>query len=146
MNNLLNVSPSPHQQGAETTRKLMFGVVIALAPALAASVYFFGTGAIIVTLVSVLACVATEYLIQKFILKMKPSVSDGSAVVTGLLLAFNVPSNLPVYIIIIGAIVSIGVAKMTFGGLGNNPFNPALVGRVERVVAQPAEGHLSHPD
>ena len=139
MNNILNVSPSPHQQGAETTRKLMFGVVIALAPALAASVYFFGTGAIIVTLVSVLACVATEYLIQKFILKMKPSVSDGSAVVTGLLLAFNVPSNLPVYIIIIGAIVSIGVAKMTFGGLGNNPFNPALVGRVFLLISFPVQ-------
>ncbi len=139
MNNILNVSPSPHQQGAETTRKLMFGVVIALAPALAASIYFFGTGAIIVTLVSVLACVATEYLIQKFILKTKPSVSDGSAVVTGLLLAFNVPSNLPVYIIIIGAIVSIGVAKMTFGGLGNNPFNPALVGRVFLLISFPVQ-------
>ena len=139
MNNLLNVSPSPHQQGAETTRKLMFGVVIALAPALAASIYFFGTVAIIVTLVSVLAFVATEYLIQKFILKTKPSVSDGSAVVTGLLLAFNVPSNLPVYIIIIGAIVSIGVAKMTFGGLGNNPFNPALVGRVFLLISFPVQ-------
>ena len=139
MNNILNVSPSPHQQGAETTRKLMFGVVIALAPALAASIYFFGTGAIIVTLVSVLACVATEYLIQKFILKTKPSVSDGSAVVTGLLLAFNVPSNLPVYIIIIGAIVSVGVAKMTFGGLGNNPFNPALVGRVFLLISFPVQ-------
>jgi electron transport complex protein RnfD len=117
----------------------MFGVVIALAPALAASVYFFGTGAIIVTLVSVLACVATEYLIQKFILKTKPSVSDGSAVVTGLLLAFNVPSNLPVFIIIIGAIISIGVAKMTFGGLGSNPFNPALVGRVFLLISFPVQ-------
>ena len=139
MSSILNVSPSPHQQSAETTRKLMFGVVIALAPALAASVYFFGTGAIIVTLVSVLACVATEYLIQKFILKTKPSVSDGSAVVTGLLLAFNVPSNLPVYIIIIGAIISIGVAKMTFGGLGSNPFNPALVGRVFLLISFPVQ-------
>jgi electron transport complex protein RnfD len=117
----------------------MFGVVIALAPALAASVYFFGTGAIIVTLVSVLACLATEYLIQKFILKTKPSVSDGSAIVTGLLLAFNVPSNLPVYIIIIGAIIAIGVAKMTFGGLGNNPFNPALVGRVFLMISFPVK-------
>jgi len=139
MSSILNVSPSPHQQSAETTRKLMFGVVIALAPALAASVYFFGTGAIIVTLVSVLACVATEYLIQKFILKTKSSVSDGSAIVTGLLLAFNVPSNLPVYIIIIGAIIAIGVAKMTFGGLGNNPFNPALVGRVFLMISFPVK-------
>jgi len=94
MNNILNVSPSPHQQSPETTRKLMYGVVIALAPALAASIYFFGMGAIVVTLTSVLSCVAVEYLIQKFILKKEPSISDGSAVVTGLLLAFNVPSNL----------------------------------------------------
>lgn len=139
MNNILNVSPSPHQQSLETTRKLMYGVVIALVPALAASVYFFGLGAIIVTLTSVLSCVAVEYLIQKFILKRKPSISDGSAVVTGLLLAFNVPSNLPIYIIIIGAIVSIGVAKMTFGGLGSNPFNPALVGRVFLLISFPVK-------
>jgi electron transport complex protein RnfD len=117
----------------------MYGVVIALLPALAASVYYFGTGAIIVTLTSVLSCVAVEYLMQKFILKVKPSVSDGSAIVTGLLLAFNVPSNLPVFIIIIGAIVSIGVAKMTFGGLGNNPFNPALVGRVFLLISFPVK-------
>ncbi len=117
----------------------MMGVVIALAPALAASIWYFGLGAIIVTLVSVVSCVAVEYLIQKFILKTKPSVSDGSAIVTGLLLAFNVPSNLPVHIIIIGAIVSIGIAKMTFGGLGNNPFNPALVGRVFLLISFPVQ-------
>jgi len=96
-------------------------------------------GAIIVTLTSVLSCVAVEYLIQKFILKVKPSVSDGSAIVTGLLLAFNVPSNLPVYIIIIGAVIAIGVAKMTFGGLGSNPFNPALVGRVFLLISFPVQ-------
>ncbi|MCU0378521.1 MAG: RnfABCDGE type electron transport complex subunit D [Bacteroidales bacterium] len=139
MNNILNVSPSPHQQSSETTRKLMFGVVIALLPALAASVYYFGIGAIIVTLTSVLACVACEFLIQKYILKTKTSISDGSAVVTGLLLAFNVPSNLPVLIIVIGAVISIGVAKMTFGGLGNNPFNPALVGRVFLLISFPVQ-------
>jgi len=139
MNNFLNVSPSPHQQSPETTRKLMYGVVIALAPALAASIWFFGMGAILVTLTSVLSCVAVEYLIQKYILKTKPSVTDGSAVVTGLLLAFNVPSNLPVHIILIGAIVSIGVAKMTFGGLGSNPFNPALVGRVFLLISFPVQ-------
>ncbi len=139
MNNLLNVSPSPHQHSSETTRKLMYGVVFALLPALAASVYYFGTGAIIVTLTSVVSCVVVEYLIQKFVLKVKPSVSDGSAVVTGLLLAFNVPSNLPVFIIVIGAIISIGVAKMTFGGLGNNPFNPALVGRVFLLISFPVK-------
>lgn len=139
MNNLLNVSPSPHQHSSETTRKLMYGVVFALLPALAASVYYFGTGAIIVTLTSVVSCVVVEYLIQKFVLKVKPSVSDGSAAVTGLLLAFNVPSNLPLFIIVIGAIISIGVAKMTFGGLGNNPFNPALVGRVFLLISFPVK-------
>ena len=139
MNNILNVSPSPHQQSPETTRKLMYGVVIALIPALAASIYYFGMGAVIVTLTSVLSCVAVEYLIQRFILKVKPSISDGSAVVTGLLLAFNVPSNLPVHIIVIGAIIAIGVAKMTFGGLGNNPFNPALVGRVFLLISFPVQ-------
>jgi electron transport complex protein RnfD len=87
----------------------------------------------------VLSCVAVEYLIQKFILKTKPSISDGSAIVTGLLLAFNVPSNLPVHIIVIGAIIAIGVAKMTFGGLGNNPFNPALVGRVFLLISFPVQ-------
>jgi Na+-translocating ferredoxin:NAD+ oxidoreductase subunit D len=139
MNNILNVSPSPHQQSPETTRKLMYGVVIALLPALAASVYYFGPGAIIVTLTSVLSCVAVEYLIQRFILKVKPSISDGSAAVTGLLLAFNVPSNLPVHIVVIGAVIAIGVAKMTFGGLGNNPFNPALVGRVFLLISFPVQ-------
>jgi len=139
MNNILNVSPSPHLSSPETTRRLMYGVVIALIPALAASIYYFGMGAIIVTLTSVLSCVAVEYLIQKFILKTRPSVTDGSAVVTGLLLAFNVPSNLPIWIIIIGAIISIGVAKMTFGGLGSNPFNPALVGRVFLLISFPVQ-------
>ncbi len=139
MNNILNVSPSPHQQSPETTRKLMYGVLIALLPALAASIYYFGAGAIIVTLISVVSCVAVEYLLQKYVFKVKPSISDGSAIVTGLLLAFNVPSNLPFYIIIIGAIVSIGIAKMTFGGLGNNPFNPALVGRVFLLISFPVQ-------
>jgi Na+-translocating ferredoxin:NAD+ oxidoreductase subunit D len=139
MNNILNVSPSPHEQSPETTRKLMYGVVIALLPALAASIYYFGVGAIIVTLTSVLSCVTVEYLVSKYILKVKPSISDGSAVVTGLLLAFNVPSNLPVHIIIIGAVIAIGVAKMTFGGLGNNPFNPALVGRVFLLISFPVQ-------
>lgn len=139
MNNILNVSPSPHISTPETTRRLMYGVVIALIPALAASVYYFGMGAIIVTLTSVVSCVAVEYLVQKFILKTRPSVKDGSAVVTGLLLAFNVPSNLPIWIIIIGAIISIGVAKMTFGGLGSNPFNPALVGRVFLLISFPVQ-------
>lgn len=139
MNNLLNVSPSPHSHGQETTRKLMLGVVIALMPALAASVFYFGYGAIIVTAVSVISCLLFEYLIQKFLLKNPSTISDGSALVTGLLLAFNLPSNIPLFIIIIGSFISIAVAKLTFGGLGNNPFNPALVGRVFMLISFPVQ-------
>lgn len=117
----------------------MFGVVIALIPAFLTSVFYFGYGAIIVTVVSVASCLLFEYLIQKFILKKTTSITDGSALVTGLLLAFNVPSNLPVFIIIIGSFIAIAVAKMTFGGLGNNPFNPALVGRVFMLISFPVQ-------
>lgn len=139
MSNLLTVSPSPHAHGKETTRKLMLGVVVALVPALIASVYFFGWGAIIVTLTAILSCVLFEYLIQRYILKKPTSITDGSAVVTGLLLAFNLPSNIPLLLIVLGSLVAIGVGKMTFGGLGNNPFNPALVGRVFLLISFPVQ-------
>jgi len=138
-NKVLTVSPSPHVYENTTVRKLMYGVVIALLPTLVWSVVTFGIGAIIVTLVSVVSCILFEYLIQKFLLKQRPSVGDGSALVTGLLLAFNVPSNLPLGIIIIGALVAIGIGKMSFGGLGTNPFNPALVGRVFLLISYPAQ-------
>jgi len=139
MSNILNISPSPHAHGKETTRKLMFGVVVALMPALFTSVFYFGVGALIVTATSVTSCIIFEYLIQRFILKKPISITDGSALVTGLLLAFNLPSNIPVFIIIIGSLVAIGIAKMTFGGLGNNPFNPALVGRVFMLISFPVQ-------
>ncbi len=139
MNNLLNISPSPHVHGKDTTRKLMLGVILALMPAMIASVYFFGMGAIVVTAASVVSCMVIEYLIQRFILKRPVSITDGSALVTGLLLAFNLPSNIPVYIIVLGSLVAIGIAKMTFGGLGNNPFNPALVGRVFMLISFPVQ-------
>jgi electron transport complex protein RnfD len=139
MSNLLNVSPSPHTHGKESTQKLMLNVVVALIPALIASVFYFGIGAIIVTATSVASCLFFEYLIQRFILKKPISITDGSALVTGLLLAFNLPSNIPVLIIVIGSFISIAVAKMTFGGLGNNPFNPALVGRVFMLISFPVQ-------
>jgi Na+-translocating ferredoxin:NAD+ oxidoreductase subunit D len=139
MRNLLNISPSPHTHAKVTTEKLMLGVVVALMPALFTSVLYFGIGAIIVTAVSVISCVGSEYLIQKFILKKPISITDGSALVTGLLLAFNLPSDLPVFIIVIGSLVAIGIAKMTFGGLGNNPFNPALAGRVFLLISFPVQ-------
>jgi electron transport complex protein RnfD len=139
MSNLLNMSLSPHVHGKETTRKLMYGVVIALIPAMLASFYYFGIGALIVTTTSVISCIVFEYLIQRFILKKPISITDGSALVTGILLAFNLPSNIPVFIIVIGSLVAIGIAKMTFGGLGNNPFNPALVGRVFMLISFPVQ-------
>ncbi|NLJ43117.1 MAG: RnfABCDGE type electron transport complex subunit D [Bacteroidales bacterium] len=139
MSNLLNVSPSPHVHGKESTQKLMLNVVIALIPAFITSVFYFGIGAIIVTATSVASCLIFEYLIQRFVLKKPISITDGSALVTGILLAFNLPSNIPVLIVIIGSFISIAVAKMTFGGLGNNPFNPALVGRVFMLISFPVQ-------
>ena len=139
MSNLLNVSPSPHAHGKESTQKLMLNVVVALIPAFITSVFYFGIGAVIVTATSVVSCLLFEYLIQRFVLKKPISITDGSALVTGILLAFNLPSNIPVLIIVIGSFISIAVAKMTFGGLGNNPFNPALVGRVFMLISFPVQ-------
>ena len=121
-------------------QKNMYGVLIALAPAFLASLYFFGLGALIVTATSVAACVFFEWTIGKFIMK-KPTttVMDGSAILTGVLLAFNLPSNLPLWIIVLGALFAIGVGKMSFGGLGSNPFNPALVGRVFLLLSFPVQ-------
>ncbi|MBR4265785.1 MAG: RnfABCDGE type electron transport complex subunit D [Bacteroidales bacterium] len=135
MSNLLTVSPSPHAKGKETVSGLMYGVLIALVPAFLCSLWFFGIGALMTTLLSVLFCVATEWAVTKFILKQTPHITDGSAIVTGVLLAFNLPSNINPGIILVGAIVAIGVAKLTFGGLGNNPFNPALVARVFLLIS-----------
>ena len=133
----LTVSPAPHIHGRLSASQCMYSVIIALLPAFAVSLYFFGVGALIVTLTSILSCVVVEYLIQKFLLKVKPTIGDGSAILTGLLLGFNLPSNLPVWIVIIGSIAAIGITKMAFGGLGNNLFNPALVGRVFLLISFP---------
>lgn len=124
--NKLVISPSPHVHSGDSIEKNMYGVIIALIPAFICSVLFFGMGAIIVTLTSVLACMFFEYVIQKFLLKQQPTIFDGSAIITGVLLAFNVPSNLPVWIVIIGALVAIGVGKMSFGGLGLQHLQPGI--------------------
>ena len=140
MANKLIVSLSPHVHNNDSVQRNMYGVLIALIPALLVSLIYFGVGAAIVTLTSVVACVFFEWAITKFILKReKNTILDGSAIITGVLLAFNVPSNLPVWIIIIGALVAIGIGKMTFGGLGCNPFNPALVGRVFLLISFPVQ-------
>ncbi len=133
----LIISPSPHIHGGDSIEKNMRGVILALMPALLVGFYFFGFGALIVTLTSVISCVLFEYLIQRFMLKTKPTIHDGSAIVTGVLLAMNLPANIPFWMVILGALFAIGVAKMSFGGLGNNPFNPALAGRVFLLISFP---------
>ena len=133
------ISPSPHVHSGDSVSGKMTGVFIALIPATIAGLYFFGLGALIICVTAVLSCVLFEYLIQRFILKGPVTITDGSAALTGLLLAFNLPSNLPVWIVLIGALVAIGIAKMSFGGLGNNPFNPALVGRVFLLISFPVQ-------
>lgn len=132
------ISPAPHIHSGDSVEKKMYNVLIALIPAYLSALYFFGLGALIVSLISVASCVLFEYLIQKFILKVKPTIYDGSAILTGLLLAFNLPSNLPWWMVVIGAFVAIGLGKMCFGGIGNNPLNPALVGRVFLLISFPA--------
>ncbi len=135
----LIVSLSPHAHGSDSVEKNMYGVIIALVPAILVSFFYFGLGSVVVLLSSVAACVFLEWAISKYLLKTQPSITDGSAIVTGLLLGMNLPSNLPVWIILIGAVVAIGIGKMTFGGLGNNPFNPALVGRCFLLASFPAQ-------
>ena len=112
MENKLIVSLSPHVHGNDSVKKNMYGVLIALIPAFLVSLYFFGLGALIVTLTSVVACLFFEWAIGKFLMK-KPTttITDGSAIITGVLLAFNLPSNLPIWIIILGALFAIGVGK-----------------------------------
>lgn len=133
------ISASPHVHSDITSKRIMYDVVIALIPAFLVSVYVFGIGALIVTSVAVISCLIFEYLIQKYLLKTAVTISDGSALITGILLAFNLPSNLPIWMVIVGSLVAIGIAKMSFGGLGFNIFNPALVGRVFLLVSFPVQ-------
>ena len=134
----LLVSPSPHIHAAVSTKSLMRDVVIALLPAVIVSVVFYGLGEIIVLATSVISCILIEYLITRFLLKKPSTIGDYSAVVTGILLALNLPYTTPWWVVFIGALFAIGVVKMTFGGLGQNIFNPAIAGRVFLLVSFPA--------
>lgn len=137
---LLNVSGSPHVHSDESTKKIMWRVNLALVPALLVGIAYFGLNALIIALVSVVCCCLFQWLIEKFIMKTPSTVCDGSAIVTGLLLAFNVPATREMFLLVaIGALVAIGVGKMSFGGLGKNPFNPALVGRVFLLISFPVQ-------
>lgn len=135
----LIISPSPHIHSGDSVEKNMYAVIIALIPACLVSLSQFGLGALVVMAVSVGVCVLVEWLICRYLLHSVVTITDGSAVLTGLLLAMNLPSNLPWWIVAIGALMAIGVGKMSFGGLGGNIFNPALVGRVFLLIAYPAQ-------
>ncbi len=139
MNNTLIISGSPHVHSDDSVKKIMFGVIYAMIPAILVSVYFFGLDAFRVIVISVAACMLFEHLAQRYLIRGPVTIFDGSAIITGILLAFNVPSNLPVWMILLGALVSIGIGKMSFGGLGKNIFNPALVGRVFLLISFPVQ-------
>ena len=135
----LFAASSPHIHGGESTRRIMGDVVLALIPALAVSAFILGWHSLMITAVAVASCVMFEYLIQRFLIKGRTTIGDLSAVVTGVLLAFNLPAGIPWWIVVIGALVAIGIGKMTFGGLGCNPFNPALTGRIFLLIAYPQQ-------
>ena len=135
----LYITTSPHVHCGDTIERNMRWVIVALMPALIASFMVFGLGSLIVTATSVVSCLFFEWFITRVFLKKPSTLADGSAIITGILLAFNLPSNLPIYMIVVGALVAIGIGKMAFGGLGNNPFNPALVGRVFLLISFPAK-------
>ncbi|HHV94355.1 MAG TPA: RnfABCDGE type electron transport complex subunit D [Firmicutes bacterium] len=133
----LVMSPAPHVSDKDTVPKIMFGVVIALIPTLIASLYWFRFHALRLVIITVAACIITEWVFQK--LRGKPiTIYDGSAIVTGLLLAFNLPPTLPGWMAAVGGIVAMTLGKHVFGGLGHNPFNPALIGRAFLLASFPA--------
>lgn len=130
----LRVSVSPHIHGAVSTQGLMLDVTIALLPALFYSIWLYGYQALLVTLVSVVSCVGFEYISRR-LMKRTQTVQDLSAVVTGILLAFCLPANLPLYMVVVGAFIAIVVAKQFFGGIGLNFVNPAIIGRISLSVS-----------
>lgn len=139
MSQMLTISASPHLHTSSSVSKCMWHVIVALLPAVACSLYYFGLGAMVVIASSILGCVIVEYAINRWMLRAPSTIGNGSAVLTGLLLALNLPSNIPVWIVLIGSVVAIGIGKMSFGGLGCNIWNPALVGRVFLLISFPAQ-------
>ncbi|MBQ2092082.1 MAG: RnfABCDGE type electron transport complex subunit D [Clostridia bacterium] len=137
LNNKLTVSASPHVKSAETTTGIMLDVIIALLPAGIASVFVFGIRALLIIAVSVISCVLAEFLSRKA-MKRDQTIGDLSAVVTGLLLAYNLPSTIPIWQVVFGSIVAIVVVKQMFGGIGQNFVNPALLARIVLISAFPA--------
>ena len=133
----LIVSPSPHLHSSLSTRSIMMDVLIALLPSMVVSVLIYEWHALMLLAVCVAACVLTEWLVTRYMLKRPDTIGDLSAVVTGVLLALNLPPAAPWWLAVVGSAVAIGIAKMTYGGLGQNIFNPALAGRVFLLVSFP---------
>lgn len=133
------VSPSPHIHADVSTTSVMRDVIIALTPATLVSILAYGWAELLVILVSIASCVLLEWAVTKWLMKRPSTVGDLSAVVTGLLLALNLPSAIPLWIVFVGAVVAICVAKLPFGGIGQNLFNPAITGRVFLLVSFPAQ-------
>ncbi len=136
-NRIFDLAVSPHVGSSQNTKKVMWDVVIALIPALIAAFWFFGPRALMLVALSVTAAVLTEWLCLKFMKRPVNFAFDGSAVITGVLLAYNVPSGVPWWLPIIGSAFAIAVAKQAFGGLGHNIVNPALLGRAFLVASFP---------
>ncbi|MBQ2780335.1 MAG: RnfABCDGE type electron transport complex subunit D, partial [Clostridia bacterium] len=136
MENTIKIAPAPHLHSEQSTRSVMLDVIIALLPAALVATWLFGWRALSLQLVCVASCVAAEYL-SCAVLKKPSSVGDLSCIVTGLLLSFNLPAGLPLWMAAIGGVVAIAVVKMMFGGIGHNFVNPALVGRVVLMCSFP---------
>lgn len=136
---LLTISSSPHIRDSVSVPKIMLSVTAALVPSFIASIIFFGVQAITVTAVSIIAALVTEWVIVKYLFKRPSTLGDYSALVTGILFAFNLPPDLPLWMVALGSAFSIGVAKWAFGGLGNNFINPALAGRAFLLASYPVE-------
>ena len=136
---MLKVSTAPHIYAPTNTSTIMRDVVISLAPAGLVAIALFGLNALITIITAVLGCVLMEYVACKYLLKVKPSTKDLSAIVTGLLLAYNLPCNMPIWMTLVGCFAAIIIAKVAFGGIGKNLFNPALIGRVFLFVSFPVQ-------
>lgn len=137
-NNKIVVTGSPHVRSRMTTQSVMWNVTMSLLPALVCALWVFGWRVIGVVAVSIIGCMLTEYVCNKYLFKRKDTLTDGSAFLTGLLLGMSLPSSLPLPMAFVGGVFAIGVGKMAFGGLGQNIFNPALVGRVFLLISFPA--------
>ena len=138
---MLKISTAPHLNSPLSTRGIMGHVIIAMLPLAFMSIAYFGISALEVIITSVAGCVLFEYLISRYLMKVPNSTRDLSAVVTGLLLAFNLPAGMPIWMTLVGCLIAIGVAKMAFGGIGKNLFNPAILKHMD-ALSTASQHHL----